>query len=180
MITTSVQKLLEASERIDLPRQEIYKLDTKTKGFVITAFVGIAFALLCVILYVTGIFDKLMVAANLPVILLNIMAGLPAFALIYSLTILFTLGQAKAIFDSEGVSIPTYLPSRKIQLNWDDVEVARIREITTPLGQEIVLEVSDTGRFDESTVFPVMLEVKDQVKALRIIREKLGNRFVIS
>lgn len=177
MKNPSIQKLLDDSERIDLPRQETYNLPLKS-SFVTTAVLSISFAILCGILYVTGMIDKAVVAVGIPPIIVYIMAGLPTCTFVYGLIILLTLKQNKAVFDDRGISIPDFLPSRKIRLGWDDVEAARIREITTPLGREIVLEVSDTGRFENATVFPVMLIVKDQALAVRIIREKLGAKFI--
>lgn len=177
MKNPTIQKLLDDSERIDLPRQETYNLPIKS-GFATTAVLLISFAILCGVLYVTGMIDKAVVAAGIPPIIVYIMAILPACTFVYGLIILLTLGQAKAVFDDRGISIPDFLPSRKIRLDWEDVERARIREITTPLGRVIVLEVSDTDHFEDATVFPVMLKVKDQALALRIIREKLGARFI--
>lgn len=175
-----VDKLMMASDRVELPKQETYEL-AANKMFYFTQ-VGVA-ALVAVMLFLST-------RESSSVYYSLIMVG----AAIYAILALYMAFTQKVTFDQTGITMPGVYPFMKERLAWDDVQSAELTGVITYRSYLVLIikkifssvfanlelnvvhrSISGGGKCN----FPIFDRVSDKATALRIIREKLGDRFCL-
>lgn len=113
---------------------------------------------------------------------------------VYGVLALYCALKGRVVFDDERITMPAFYPFMKENLAWDDVNRAELTGVITYRNylsliiQKLLasifvnVELHVTYRNVPGGAkgnFPVLERVGDKAAALRIIREKLGDRFTV-
>lgn len=176
----NISKLIEASNKIQLPVQDSYMLPANKLYFFTSAAVAIMVAVVTTL--------SSMSFSSTYMVCISIGAAIYAIISIYGA---FT---SKVTFDEKGISMPGRYPFMKEKLSWDEVSRAELTGVITyryfleRIFKNIFssvfanAELHVTYRSCSSAGgmnFAVFNRVGDKATALRIIREKLGERFTV-
>lgn len=177
----NISKLMEASDKVQLPAQESYTLSANKMYFLTQTALGILVCVMMALSYVSY--------ANTYTMFISIGGGLFALATLY---LAFT---SKVTFDQEGISIPGAYPFMREKLAWHEVSRAELTGVITYrsflerifksifssifANAELRVTYKNIPTGGEGANFPVFNRVGDKATSLRIIREKLGERFTI-
>lgn len=177
----NISKLLEASDKVQLPAQESYTLAANKMYF----FSHAAMAAL-----VAGMtFFSNLEFPSTYMVLVSVVAAA------YAVLSLFMAFTSTVTFDNTGISMPGFYPFMREKLAWEDVSRAELTGVITYRGiierifknifssifanAELHVTYRNVPGVTSGNNFPIFNRVGDKKTALRIIREKLGERFTV-
>ena len=180
-----IEKLLQASENLQLPPQERYVLPVNRNFYLLQTVVAWGIS---VILFLTAPSNEF--AGNWS-LYYWILCGV---LILYGLAAFYCAFTSKATFDDERMTIPGFYPFMTEKLAWDEIDRAEltgvityrsyvtliIKKIFASFFANIELQVTRRNAPGMPAAnFPVLERVADKKTALRIIRDKLGKRFTV-
>ena len=186
-----IEKLLKSSETAKLPAGKPYALPVNKMFYLLQTVVawGASVVLLFSALGSMGS-QATGIAGNMPIYYFALMGVM----IVYGLLALRCAFSGKVTFDDERITMPAFYPFMKEKLAWEDVNRAEltgvityrnylsliIQKIFSSIFMNVELHVTyrnvpGGGKGN----FPVLDRVGDKTAALRIIREKLGERFTV-
>lgn len=188
-----LNKLIDASNRVPFTSQDTYELKAGKINYVFLGGFFIIVAVVFAYLYYTIAIPNMPEQQNLKIF--NILVfGMLSVMFLLGVLIFLTLGKAKVVFDENGISIPGFFPFMKEHLEWDNIQKAELCGVITYSNllsrifqtifasyfTQVELRITRSDLLGgEAADFPVLDRTQDSALALRIIREKLGNRFTI-
>lgn len=176
----SISKLLEASDKVQLPAQSTYSLPANKMYFLTQAACAV---LVCVMMYLANLSFS-----STYTLLVSIGGG------IYALIALYLAFTSQVTFDEQGISMPGSYPFTHEKLAWEDVSRAELTGVITyRYFIERIIKSIFSSAFANAELhvtyrnlpggatgnFAILNRVGDKATALRIIREKLGDRFTV-
>lgn len=189
MSQSKISKILEASERVQLSAEERYEFAASKMSYFLMGGGMILFALFVGYLFLgqsaAGPQNNMIVY------------GIPAMVFIAGMVFILGALPAKVVIDDEGMSIPGMIPFVKEKLTWDSIEKAELTSVIYSsnglLGfvkglfgslfavVELRVVRNDVMSSSEPVEYALLDRVqdKDRALALRLVREKLGERFTI-
>lgn len=182
----SINKLLAASDRVQLPEQSVYILPANKMFYLIQTAGAWAIAL---IMTVAQLKNPSAGGWQTYYLLINVVLA------IYGLAALLAAFSAKVVIDDEKIAIPAFYPFMTEKLRWEDIDRAELTGVITyryyitlivkKLLPSIFANIELHVTYRNSLMpgakgnFPIFQRVGDRATALKIIREKLGNRFLV-
>lgn len=189
MAQSKLSKILEASDRVQIPVQERYEFAASKISYYLMGGGMVAFALFVGYFFITQ--SDAGPQNNM------IAYGIPAMVFVAGLVIILGALPAKIVLDEEGMTIPGMIPFVKEKLAWDSIEkveltsviysrnwlIGLFKQLFASFFAVVELRVvrNDVMSSSEPAEYAVLDRVQDKDRAavLHIIREKLGNRFTL-
>ncbi|GEM_PF-6342392 len=186
----SIEKLLVKADQLNIEKQSSYELKVNKMYYLIQAF-GSALTAGVLIFFVLPQTAQFSTGSSYHLYLIYAIAVISSIYAVLSFYAAFT---AKVVIDDQGITIPGMVAFQSMKLPWDDVDRAEltsvitysnyliliVKKIFSSIFANIELRISyrsAPGR--EGVNFPVLDVVADRAKALRIIQDKLDNRFTV-
>lgn len=186
-----IEKLLKNSETVKLPAEKPYALPVNKKFYLLQTVVAWAAAVMLLLSAFNSMkYQTTGVAGNMPIYYFALMGVM----IVYGLLALRCALSGKVTFDDQQITMPAFYPFMKEKLAWDDVNRAELTGVITYRNYlSLILQKIFSSIFMNVELhvtyrnvpggakgnFPVLDRVGNKAAALRIIREKLGERFTV-
>lgn len=189
MAQSKLSRILDASDRVQLPAQERYEFAASKMSYYLMGGFMVLFALFVGYMFLGQAVEGTQNAL--------IAYGIPSLVFVAGLVILLGALPAKVVIDQEGMSIPGTIPFVREKLAWESIEKAEltsviysdnwilglVKQLFASFFAVVELRVvrSDVMSSSDPVEYAILGRVQDKDRALvlRIVREKLGERFTV-